>query len=175
IAAGTYNELVVVDRSLTLAGAGTFSTIIDGSSSGTVLTIGANSASLSVRISHLAIRDGVGRTGGGVTSVPGTGQTNTVILSRVNVKGNHANGNNASGGGIYNAVGSTVTISRSNVSGNSAGDGNGFGFNGEGDGGGVYNAGTLKVTGSTISGNTARGGYGSNGTVGGPGQGGGLY
>src|SRR5262249_24195065 len=71
VAAGTYPEHVVVDRSITLAGAGVSSTVIDGSGTGTVITIGASSASLTVSISRLTIQNGRGLIGGGITSVPG--------------------------------------------------------------------------------------------------------
>ena len=65
--------------------------------------------------------------------------------SQVTISGlTMANGNAASGGGIYNN-GGTLTVSNSTLSGNDSGNG----------GGGIHNLGTLTLTNSTISGNSA--------------------
>src|SRR5439155_19836759 len=75
VAAGTYAERVVIHRSLTIAGAGSASTIVDGGAGGTVVTIGAPAASLVVKISRLTIQNGQAPSGGGISSVPGGGNT----------------------------------------------------------------------------------------------------
>jgi hypothetical protein len=183
IAAGTYPEHLTVDRSLTLNGAGAGSTVIEGSGTGTGMTIGSSSDSLVVSVSGLRIQDGMASAGGGLSSVPGMGQTNRVVLTRVVVSGNEAVGApDAAGAAIYNAYRSTMTLSQSRIAGNAA-DGAAGGTGepgGAGQGGGLYNAGTLEVTKSTISGNSAVGGAGGRadsffGEPGGAGQGGGLY
>jgi hypothetical protein len=147
IAAGTYSENVVIDRSLAVKGAGASSTMIDGSAAGTVVTIGSPSASLRVIVSKLTIQNGHAATGAGISSVPGTGETNTVSLFRVVVSNNVAT---SAGGGIYNAVSSTMHISRSSVSGNSA-----YAQGGSAAGGGIDNAGTIFLTKTAVSGNHA--------------------
>src|SRR5205809_4561142 len=66
VAAGTYAEPVVIDRSLTIAGAGSASTFVDGGA-GTVVTIGAPAASIVVKISRLTIQNGQAPSGGGIS------------------------------------------------------------------------------------------------------------
>lgn len=58
IARGTYTEHVTVDKSLVLRGAGMGSTVVDGSHSGTVFTIGSSAVSVAVSISGLTIHHG---------------------------------------------------------------------------------------------------------------------
>jgi hypothetical protein len=189
VAAGTYAERVVIDRSLKIVGAGVGQVAVDGANGGTVVTIGSPSASLDVAISGLTVQNGLAQIGGGIASIPGSGRTNTVALTRMAVTSNSAegaadSGADASGGGIYNAAGSTMNLSVSTVSANSAVGGSGgshFGIGDEGGAGlgsGIFNAGSLWVLRSTISGNSAVGGEGGAGQPngrGGAAQGGGLY
>jgi hypothetical protein len=182
IAAGTYAEHVVVDRSLRLEGAGRHSTIIDGSGNGRVVTIGAPSASLTVAISRITIKEGRALRGGGISSVAGTGQTNQIKITNTSVVDNTAqgaNGKTTRGGGIYNGARSTMKILRSSISGNSA-----TGYSpsewadgGRASGGGIFGEGPLTLISSTVSGNTAQGGNGGRyachkGFCHGPGRGG---
>jgi len=183
-AAGTYAEHVVVDRSLTLRGAGSASTILDGSNSGTVITVGSVSTSLTVTIAGLTVKNGLAETGGGITSVPGSGHSNVVNVRNSAVANNQAVGGvpgaAGTGGGAYNAAGSTMKFSLSSVSANSAIGAMGAPppaqpHGGIGLGGGIYNAGSLTIMTSTVSGNSAVGGASTNGNVGGNSRGGGIY
>src|SRR5438876_7751232 len=112
--------------------------------------------------------------GGGVSSVPGSGQTNRVTLANAVVSGNHAlgvsgfgPGGDAFGGGIYKGAGSTLSMQTSAISSNTATGGTG-GIGGLGKkyaggnayGGGICNAGTLNVSTSTISADAPEGGQG---------------
>jgi hypothetical protein len=176
IGAGTYAEHVVIDRSLTLAGAGSASTFIDGSNSGTVVTIGSDSASIIVTISRVTIQNGYAESGGGILSVPGSGYTNALKVVGSAIAKNQAvgagTGAAGTGGGIYNAAGSSLTLSLSSVTGNLAvGNGGGSGI-----GGGIDSSGTVAIDRSTLAGNQANGadGYYAGG-AGGVGSGGGLY
>ena len=166
IASGTYSEHVLVDRSLRLQGSGAASTIIDGSNSGTVITIGAPSESLMVKVNGLTVHNGKAQTeGGGLLSVPGSGQSNAVTLNAVVVANNHVKSIgsvSALGGGIYNGSGSTLTLNRSTVQDNTAQGGSVHppAVAGSGLGGGIYNAGSLIVAMSTVAGNAGQGGNG---------------
>ncbi len=151
IAAGTYAEHLVVDKSLELKGVGASSTIVEPHTHATVITIGAPSDSLMVTIAGMTIRKGRAEAGAGISSLPGAGQSNLVTLNKVVVGANTAvgayGGGSAFGGGIYNGAGSTLTLSRSTVRGNSAigSTGRVNTPGGSGLGGGIYNAGTLIV------------------------------
>ncbi len=180
IAAGTYPEELMVHKSLSFMGAGSKSTVIDGSGSGRVMTIGSSSKSITVVIMKLTIRGGNADRGAGLLSVPGQGQINRVTLVRVAVSGNSSvglcgGGPTGWGGGIYNDVASTMLVSRSAISSNSAIGATCPGVGGAGRGGGIFNAGKLTLKTSTISGNQAVGGRGQGShNSGGGGQGGGI-
>ncbi len=179
VAAGTYAEHLVVDRSLTLMGANQGSTFIDGSATGTPVTIGAPSFSLAVSMSRLTVSDGLAATGGGIMSLPGSGFTNAVNLTKVSISDNRASGaagQGAPGGGVYNGAGSIMQVRSSVILGNSAAGGAGATgqSGGVGVGGGFYNAGTLSIDRSTLSANLAVGGVGGRSAPGGAGAGGGI-
>ena len=103
---------------------------------------GINNSSGTVTVTDSSITENTANQGGGINNSSGTlSATNTVI------SGNSANGNNSSGGGIYNNA--TLSVTNSVITGNSANDYNG-------SGGGFYNnRGTLTVTNSTIAENSA--------------------
>lgn len=127
---------------LTIQGAGTASTIIDGSGLDRVFEPRIGST---VQINAVTIRGGnagVGDSGGGVLNFAGT-----LTLSGVVVAGSTA----GLGGGVANESG-TVNLVRSTVGTNSAGGG-----------GGLFNRGTMNVNGSTVSGNQAIAGSGGGG------------
>ncbi|MBQ6157952.1 MAG: hypothetical protein IJJ20_02950 [Thermoguttaceae bacterium] len=104
---------------------------------------GINNSSGTVTVTDSTITENTANQGGGINNRSGTlSATNTVI------SGNSANGNNSSGGGIYNNA--TLSVTNSVITGNSANDYNG-------SGGGFYNnRGALTVTNSTVAENSAK-------------------
>ena len=142
VAKGTYKENVKIDKSLTIKGAGATKTIIDGSNSGSVFSIGTVNPNAVVALSDLKITKGSGTSisgsiyGGGIFNMAKLTVTNCMISENRAYSG---------GGGIDNWGGLTVT--NSTISGNSADCG----------GGGIFNWDRLTVTNSTISGNSGGG------------------
>ena len=125
---------LLVDKSVTINGAGAGVLAVDGNAASRVFFINSGET---VTISALTIRNGhAGIAGGGIDNENDA----TVTISNCTVSGNSA----GLGSGIFN--GGALTILNSTFSGNMAGEG-----------GGTYNdgAGTLAITNSTISGNTA--------------------
>jgi hypothetical protein len=197
IAAGTFNENLVVSRSVILQGAGASTTIIDGGYLYRVVTItspvsGANT----VTIANVTIQHGAGVIhGGGILNgdwSDGTSGATLTILNSV-VTANHAGfggggGTNQVGGGIVSIA--PTSIINSTISNNSSdGDAGGMAlYNGApgtivnstfsgntagateccGFGAGLSNGGSLTVTNSTISGNHSYVGYGGGIGNGGP-------
>ena len=122
---------------LTINGAGTAATIIDGNQVDRVFDVFTDAA-----ISNLTIRHGdpgLNQYGGGIYN------SATLTLNNVAVTGNHAG---VSGGGILND--GTVTLTNSTVSGNRA----------DTAGGGISNTFELTLNAVTVSGNTANSGGG---------------
>jgi len=154
--------------SITIIGAGSATTIIDGGSIDNVFSIDPFSNGITVSISGVTIRNGngaVGGIGGGLNN-SGTLSINKVIISgnigfmgdgilnsgMLTISNSAISGN--SGSGIVNA-GGTLTVTNSIISGNSS----------PFDGGGITSSnGTVAVTNSTISRNI---GGGLNSTGGG--------
>ncbi len=154
VAAGTYFESTIqlVEKSLTIQGAGSGVTILDGSTAGfRVMNLwGATT----VELSGLTITggDAGASMGGGVSLAPSGGSAPpTVIMTDVEIIGNSSN---THGGGIENN-GATLTLDSSDVINNTGG----------GNGGGIYNynGGTVTVTDTAVSGNTAAQGGGIHG------------
>ena len=161
IAAGTYDEHDMVLANVNLVGAGASSTAIDGTDSGTVLTLGNDT----VRVSGLTIEDGSNAFGAGISSENGA----TLIAAYDTFSGNSAS---EYGGGIENVSPSSLTAANDTFSGNSAG-GSGAGifddsgsatttddtFSGNSaiqNGGGIYNdSGSMVTNDDTLSGNSA--------------------
>ena len=124
---------LLVDKSLTINGAGPDLLAVDGNATSRVFQIGSVK---SVTISALTIRNGQGGIGGGIFNA------DSAMLTITN---STLNGNTAGlGGGVFNA--GTLTVVSSTISDNTASEGAGF-----------YNSGanTLTVTNSTLSGNAA--------------------
>jgi hypothetical protein len=136
---------------ITIRGAGSGSTIIDGSNLDRVIHVGSGTA----KISGVTIRHGQAEMGGGILNSGGQ-----VTLSSVVVDENRAIGESGAKG----------------AAGTSAGSIGGAGGNGRdgtaGLGGGIYNAArSMTITNSSIFANQAQGGDGGQGGEGGFGQG----
>src|SRR6516225_6026504 len=129
----TTGELLV-DKSVTINGAGADVLAIDGNAASVVFFIFRNAAGETVTISGLTIRNGRGGSFGG-----GIENEETLTVTNSTINGNMAG---ELGGGIANS--GTATITNTIISGNSAAQG-----------GGIYNPGMMMVTNSTISGNMA--------------------
>jgi hypothetical protein len=159
-ATGTYYENVAIDKSLTVNGAGSTRTIVDGMKDGSVFSIGTVNPNVNVALSDMTIQNGMAQFGGGINNA------GTLTVKDCMITENTASSGDASGGGIYNNGAAMIT--GNTISGNNAHYGGGF-FN-EGTatitdctisgntalkGGGICNDGTTTITGSTISGNNA--------------------
>jgi|SRR5579863_10437299 len=141
VPAGTYQLVkgtlrLSANRSITINGTSTKTTILEGNQTFRIISIG--SPNLVVQLSQLTIEKGnaVGNNSGGGIENYGTLMVSTSIIS---------NNTASSGGGIENY--GTLMVSNSTISGNSASD----------DGGGIdiFDNGTLTMSNSTISGNSA--------------------
>jgi hypothetical protein len=143
VAAATYAEHLTIGVSLNLSGAGVGKTIIDGGSSGTVVTV--SSAHALVTISNVTIRNGRAINGGGVNN------SGALTINHSSISGNEAYSSSFSafGGGVLILRGGTLTLNSSTVSGNSA-----FGRI-DAWGGGIASFGIVTINGSTVSGNSA--------------------
>ncbi|MCI0438517.1 MAG: hypothetical protein L0177_05240 [Chloroflexi bacterium] len=140
VAAGLYFENVIVDRSVSIAGAGASSTVVDGSGLDTVFTIFGGEV---VELSGMTIQNGNGPFGGGILN-----GGSAVTLAHSAVQNNTAS---LIGGGIVNFIGGEMRIEGVTVSDNAADD----------IGGGIANLGiSMVIINSTISGNTALAGGG---------------
>ncbi len=161
IAAGTYTDNIVLNKSLTFIGAGASTTVLDGGGSSNVLWIGGGNT---VTLSGITIQNGSASEGAGIYNY------GTLSLTQVIVTNNTAS---SLGGGILN--GGVLTITNSTISNNtSTSQGAGiFNTGGQlwldkvaivnndanGNTGGIHNqsGGTADLTNVTISGNN---GYG---------------
>jgi hypothetical protein len=150
---------LLVDKSVTINGAGADVLAIDGNATTRVFQTDTGET---VTISGLMIRNGQGNFGGGILN--GDSATLTIINStlsdnsggfgggafnsgRLAMVNSTVSGNIASeGGGIYNSGAGILTITNSTFSGNAASS----------IGGGVFNLGTLQLAHSTLSDNSAR-------------------
>jgi hypothetical protein len=119
LAAETFTETIVVDRNLTIRGAGSGASIIDGDAAGTGVTIPAG---VSVNLESLSVRNG--RTTGNGGGILNEG---TLVARHIAVSGNvAATVASSAGGGIYST--GRLTVEDSTVSVNESQRG----------GGGVY-------------------------------------
>jgi len=151
IAAATYQENLTIPVSLNMVGSGAMTTIVDGGGISRVVSI--VNPSLSVTISRLTLRHGLGTIGGGIYNV------GTLTVSSSTVSGNTAQGSimahlAASGGGIFSR--GSATIRNSTLTGNLAKCSSQISC----FGGGVFNNGVMTIVNSTISGNTSNDGGG---------------
>jgi hypothetical protein len=161
IAAGVYDEELDISLRLTLIGAGTDSTYLDGNDAHRVLTASSNNLTLV----DLTVQNGrtTNENGGGIYNFGTLTLQNTRILSNTAagassggaaifntgeliIQNSEISGNTAGsvGGGIYSWTNTAVTITHSLIANN---EGN--------QGGGLYSLGTAVVTNSTIRDNFA--------------------
>jgi parallel beta-helix repeat protein len=160
IAAGQYNEHdLTINKSLTIQGTGSGSTIIDGQDISRVFFINKSTVDMSgmtirngnttfygggiysfmgnVTLNNCTVSDNEADYGGGIANNEGD-----VTLTNCTIADNHAADH---GGGIYN-VDSNLTMTNCTISGNEA----------DGNGGGICNSdATMTLTNCTVSGNTA--------------------
>jgi hypothetical protein len=186
VAAGTYTEagINIVDKNLTITGAGAASTIVQAAASAGIATdrvFRLNDAvtpfDMTGTIEAMTIRYGVSGSGGGVNNsaaltlndvVISDNQTNSLNGGGISSNAGSVTLNNSTvsnnqsadkGGGIFVSV-ANLTLNNSTVSGNTA----------VGDGGGVFtNSGTTSLNYSTVANNT------SDSDSSGAGDGGGVY
>jgi hypothetical protein len=184
VGAATYGENLTIDFSLTIVGAGASTTIIDGGSNGTVVTISGTKEH--VTLSRVTIRNGLAKEGGGIyNSVADTLQINDSVISQNTATSGVCTVTClAEGGGIFNEGSLTFnnsTLSRNTISTScrsvcfilGGGIYNGGGtvtvnrstLNGNSavEGGGIYNIGigTVMMVNSTLQGNSANGSGGA--------------
>jgi hypothetical protein len=144
-------------QTITLAGAGPASTVIDAGGLNRVLELDYNlTGGISSTISGLTLRGGSDATygGGGIIAGSGTSTSlDSLTISNSAITGNQtdAGGSGALPGGGVQFIGGSLSIVNSTISGNSSGASPGSGLFYQGIVGGDQ----LSVTGSTISGNSA--------------------
>ena len=140
IKTGIFNENLVIDKSLTLIGAGSSEsgTVVDGNNFGTVFSIGGLDPNIDVILKNMLIRGGLSALGSGIYN------KGKLDVEDCAVSGNTAsNGQGtAMGGGIYNL--GTLILEDCTVSKNNADRG-----------GGIYNSGATSIKDTTVSENTA--------------------
>jgi hypothetical protein len=154
---GTWTEDVAIDTSLSIAGIGSSKSIVTGTGTGSVFTIGSEA---DVTLSKITITGGNANAGGGIYN------EGTLSLNDVSITGNTA----IDGGGVYIMRGTVTMNSGSSITSNTALFGGGISVNSN-DG-----ASLTMNSGSSISGNTAYG-IGDGGAISGiiVGEGGGIY
>lgn len=123
---GTFVDQVVIDKDLTLEGAGARQTVIEGNRMFVPLTITSNAT---VVVRNLTIRKGK-------TAIRNYGRL-TIVESSIQEN------QSAYGGGIWNGKNGALLIESSTISSNRVSE----------KGGGIYNLGELTILNSTISGN----------------------
>jgi predicted outer membrane repeat protein len=172
IAAATYQENLSIPFNLTLNGAKAATTIVDGTNSANVFTVGAG---ISLTLSNLTIKNGVGYSGGGGVNNSGTLTVNKsnfyvntalsggailntgmAIISNTTFSGNspYFFGHSASCGAIDNRSTMTITVSTFF---------NNYANNNFTSGGAICNGGTLTIAASTFSTNSSQGNNGGYG------------
>jgi predicted outer membrane repeat protein len=146
IAAATYQENLSIPFNLTLNGANVATTIIDGTDSANVFTVGTG---IKLTLSNLTIEKGVGYTGGGGVNNSGTLTVNNSLF----------HSNTASSGGAILNTGMAI-ISNTNFNGNSP-----FFFGHSASCGAIDNRGRMTITASTFLNNYANNNFTAGGAI----------
>jgi len=110
VAAGTYNENVVISKNLRIDGNDAPRPVVDGGAAGSVFTIGA----FTVLLDDLVIQNGAAANGGGINN------SGTLSVRDSLIQNNVANGAAGSGGGILNTGAGTIDVRNSAISNNQA-------------------------------------------------------
>jgi predicted outer membrane repeat protein len=146
IAAATYPENLSIPFNLTLNGALAATTIIDGTNTANVFTVGAG---ISLTLSNLTVKRGVGYSGGG-----GVYNSGTLTVNKSNFYVNTA----LTGGAILNY--GTAVISNTTFSGNSP-----YFFGRSASCGAIDNRNAMTITTSTFYNNYANNNFTSGGAI----------
>lgn len=161
LAAGTYLENITIAKSLTLQGAGSDVTFIDGDNLGSVASIFTESTPINVNLSGITFQHGLAGTGGGIYHSDNNG---TLSISNSTIFSNTAQ---TGGGGIFNQGYlklTNVSVDHNINSGTQRGGGIlSLGFSdlinvtvannqAQGGGGGIGNQGVMTLTNSFIGG-----------------------
>jgi hypothetical protein len=158
IAAGTYDETDTIAADVNLVGAGASTAVIDGTGSGTVLTIDDG---LTVNISGLTVENGSGNPAGGILFPSGTltltndtfsgnqgyfaGAIDEYAAGQLTATGDTFTGNSGADGGAIFTRGTTTTLTDDTFYGNSGTNGGALAVGG----------GTVTATDDTFAGNSA--------------------
>ena len=133
VAAGTYYENVVVNKSVDILGSGSDKTIVDGNKTGSVFTIDPG---VTTTLANMSITNGSAYEGGGIYNV------GVLTVENCNIANNSAE----YGGGIANYYGSTVNMIGGSITNNSAEYGGGIDN---------YDGSTVNMAGGSITNNSA--------------------
>lgn len=151
ICPGTYEERLIIDKNITLAGNGD-GVVLDGNQRGPVVT--ANAPTATVVIQGVTIRNGAGTDIGGFQSAGGGIVTDCALTLMTTVVENNTAG---VGGGIINGSQGKLTLAGVTMQQNAATDSTHPGV--PAGGGAIYNLGELTVESqSVLSGNQAENG-----------------
>jgi predicted outer membrane repeat protein len=146
IAAASYQENLSIPVNLMLIGAQAATTIVDGTATTNVFTVGAG---ISLTLSNLTIKNGVGYNGGG-----GVNNAGTLTVSNSFFYSNTA----LSGGAIFNT--GTVTIRNTTFAGNTP-----YFFGHSASCGAIDNRTTMTITTSTFETNYANNNFTAGGAI----------
>jgi hypothetical protein len=126
VAAGLYKDNLVLDKSLSIKGAGQGRTTIDGNFAGSVFKIGSTNSNIDVDLSGLTIQGGSGTQVGNVLMGGGIYNRGRTNVADCTITGNHiSSAGGAYGGGIANdgvsgGLTPTVTLTGCTIANNAA-------------------------------------------------------